>query len=64
MKSNKQISEDVQASATQLLQIFEPLEEVQLNKTPFEGSWTAAHVAEHLLKSNSSIEQALKSKEL
>ncbi len=62
MPLTKQISKDVKAAATNLIQIFEPLEEEQINKIPFEGSWTAAQVAEHIIKSNSSIEQSLKSK--
>ncbi|MEN7550616.1 DinB family protein [Rapidithrix thailandica] len=35
----------------ELLQILSSLSEKQLNTVPFEGSWTAGQVGEHLLKS-------------
>ena len=37
--------------ANQLLQLLSPLDEAQLNRVPFTGSWTAAQVGDHLYKS-------------
>jgi hypothetical protein len=35
----------------ELLSLLEPLDDGQLNKVPFPGSWTAGQLGEHLLKS-------------
>ncbi|WP_257669909.1 DinB family protein [Parapedobacter tibetensis] len=44
-------------SATQeLLRLLSSLDDQKLNEQPFEGSWTAAQVGEHLLKSYSVAE--------
>lgn len=34
-----------------LMQLLTPLSEEQLNKVPFDGSWTAAQLGDHLYKS-------------
>ncbi len=43
----------------ELLQVISPLSEQQINAVPFPGSWTAAQATRHIIKSNSSIGQAL-----
>lgn len=40
-------------TAKELLQALASFDEEQINKIPFEGSWTAGQVAEHILKSAS-----------
>lgn len=35
----------------ELLSLLEPLDDGQLNRVPFPGSWTAGQLGEHLLKS-------------
>lgn len=40
----------------ELLQLLGALNQEQLNKVPFEGSWTPAQVGDHLLKSYDAIE--------
>lgn len=42
----------------ELLSLLEPLDEGQLNRIPFAGSWTAAQLGEHLLKSYRLIDLA------
>jgi uncharacterized damage-inducible protein DinB len=42
-----------------LLQILAAFDQQQFNRVPFEGSWTAGQVAEHLLKSESGIPEVL-----
>jgi hypothetical protein len=43
-----------------LLQVIESFDTEQINTIPFQDSWTAAQVASHVTKSNSSIAQAMK----
>lgn len=40
----------------ELLSLLEPLDEERMNRIPFAGSWTAAQLGEHLLKSYQSID--------
>lgn len=42
-----------------LLRLVESFSEKGLNTIPFEGSWTAAQVTDHITRSNKSITQAL-----
>jgi hypothetical protein len=45
-----QLISDVENTGSTLLQLLASFTEPQLNKVPFEGSWTAAQVAEHIWK--------------
>ena len=45
------ILRQVKEQTDELLQILSSFTEAELNTIPFEGSWTAAQVGEHLLKS-------------
>jgi hypothetical protein len=40
----------------ELLALLEPLDDGQLNKVPFPGSWTAGQLGEHLLKSYRAVD--------
>ncbi|HVI47720.1 MAG TPA: DinB family protein [Chitinophaga sp.] len=44
---------EVENTSAELLKLFSSLDEEQLNKVPFEGSWTAGQLAEHLIKATS-----------
>lgn len=44
------------AIKNELLSLLEPLDEEQMHRIPFPGSWTAAQLGEHLLKSYQSID--------
>ncbi|GEO09089.1 DinB family protein [Segetibacter aerophilus] len=46
--------------SSQLLRLAEKMTEEEFTAIPFEGSWTAAQVCEHIIKSNKSIVNALK----
>jgi hypothetical protein len=45
--------------ADDLLQTFSRFTQEQINLIPFEGSWTAGQVGEHLLKGSSGLPQVL-----
>jgi hypothetical protein len=46
-----QISNELKKTFDELIQLISSASEKELNEVPFEESWTAAQVAEHLLKS-------------
>jgi hypothetical protein len=49
----------VSDAITELSQLLLTLDQQQINKVPFEGSWTAAQVAEHLLQSYNGLPEML-----
>ena len=46
-------------STNELLGLLDSFSEKTINTVPFEGSWTAAQVADHITRSNTSITKAL-----
>jgi hypothetical protein len=50
---------EIRETTKELLQVLSSFTEEQFNRIPFEGSWTAAQVAEHLLKSESGVPDML-----
>lgn len=58
MKSFK-IPEDLNAVHAEILQLGSALKQDEINAVPFDGSWTAAQVINHLFKSDYSILKAL-----
>jgi hypothetical protein len=57
--NTKELFASLDNVASELLTIIESLSESVLNTIPFKNSWTAAQLAAHVTKSNSSIAQAL-----
>ncbi|AGA77689.1 DinB family protein [Echinicola vietnamensis] len=51
MKAAKDVFEAFEEISSQLISHLKALSENQLNAIPFEGSWTAAQVGDHLFKS-------------
>lgn len=49
----------IEETTSQLMQAIDSFSQKQFNLVPFEGSWTGGQVAEHLLKSESGIQQVL-----
>lgn len=49
------IQEDLKAVTTELLLLIAAFDQEQINLIPFENSWTAAQVADHLCKSDASV---------
>ena len=47
----KEIIIELDATIKELIYVLSSFDEEQINKIPFEGSWNAAQVAEHLRKS-------------
>ena len=54
--TQQEIISSFQLSTQEMLGLLSSLGEDQLNKVPFEGSWTAAQVGDHLLKSYGAAE--------
>ncbi len=46
-----EILNELQNTTTELLELLSSLKQEQLNAVPFEGSWTAAQLGEHLHQS-------------
>ena len=63
MPVTQEVITELQNTATELMQVLEAFTQEQLNNIPFEGSWTAAQVAQHILLSNSFILQSSRVKE-
>lgn len=58
----KEILNEMNAVTGKLLQQITSTPDEHLNESPFEGSWTVAQVAEHILRSDALILKALHSK--
>jgi DinB superfamily len=55
----KEILRELEGATKDLFQFISSFTQEEINKVPFEGSWTAGQVAEHLFRSDSSILAAL-----
>lgn len=55
----KAILNDLKAAGDQLMQTLSSFSEEQINVSPYEGSWTGAQVAEHLLKADNGVLKVL-----
>lgn len=53
----KEIINQLESALNDTLNLVDSLSENELNKIPFEGSWTAAQVARHLYKSEVGIDK-------
>jgi len=53
--NKKELLSSLDETSEELLQTLSLFSETELNMVPFEGSWTAGQVGEHLLKSNPGI---------
>lgn len=53
--STTPILSEVRQTGIELIETISAFIEEELNRVPFEGSWTAGQVAEHLLKSESGL---------
>lgn len=58
---NKPINDELAATGRELQQVLSSFSPEQINTIPFEGSWTAGQVAEHVLKSVSGTLQNVQS---
>jgi uncharacterized damage-inducible protein DinB len=57
--NSQEILNDFNQSADDLLQTLSRFSNDEFNRVPFEGSWTAGQVAEHVLKSASGVPHVL-----
>jgi hypothetical protein len=51
----KQLINEIEATAQELLQVVDSFQQDTFNKIPFEGSWTPGQVTEHIFLSASGI---------
>lgn len=56
------IINQLKAALDETVQLLSSLNKSELNAVPFKGSWTAAQVAQHLLKAETGIEKLLLTK--
>lgn len=57
--TKEEIVEAVNATLTELLELYVPLTEEEANKIPYEGSWTPSQLLDHIRKSTNGIATAL-----
>ena len=53
----QELQSDVNKTFTELAEIISSFNEDQINLIPFEGSWTAGQVGEHIILSLSDLKQ-------
>lgn len=56
---NTEILRELEGATKNLFDLISSFTQEEINKIPFEGSWTAGQVAEHLFRSDSSILAAI-----
>ena len=54
--------ENINSTTNELVSVISSFEQESLNSVPFEGSWTAAQVADHVLKSYGGVWEILNNK--
>jgi hypothetical protein len=59
MKPQKEIIAEIQTIKDELLQLIALFTPEQINTVPFEGSWTAGQVVDHIMKSVFTISKAI-----
>jgi hypothetical protein len=60
MMNSQEVLKEFTQSADDLLQTLSRFSPEEFNRIPFEGSWTAGQVAEHVLKSATGLPHVLK----
>ena len=55
MMNNQEITKELHKCRKELLETIMTFDNASFNKVPFEGSWTAGQVTEHLLKSSAGV---------
>lgn len=51
----KQLAADLQAAYAEMMRVLSVFDDRQLNELPFEGSWTAGQVVDHILQSTAAL---------
>jgi len=57
--SKKEIIKELQDTVSEFQKLISSFDERQLNKVPYEGSWTAGQVAQHIILANSGFADVL-----
>jgi hypothetical protein len=58
-KDKKKLFETLDDTTSQFLQLVSSFDEQEINRIPYDGSWTVAQIAEHVALSNMDIENQL-----
>jgi dihydrofolate reductase len=56
------ILEEIEITGKEFIQLISSFSQEQINQVPFEGSWTAGQVSEHVIKSVSGVAYAIRGK--
>ncbi|MBC7827664.1 MAG: DinB family protein [Chitinophagaceae bacterium] len=54
-----EIQTKIDNTLTELIQLFSTIDQQQINIVPYEGSWTAAQLAQHMILSNSGFAEMI-----
>jgi len=57
--NKEDVLESVEKTTSDLFQLLDRFDQQNINRIPFEDSWTAAQLADHITRSNLSITKAL-----
>ena len=55
----QQLEKEIDRSMTALIRVLSLIEEEKINLVPFEGSWTAGQLAQHMIMSNSGFDELI-----
>ena len=55
----QQLQKEVSSALADLIQILSQIDEKEINIVPFEGSWTAGQLAQHMIMSNSGFDELM-----
>lgn len=56
----EQVFHEINDKGAQLIALIDQLSNEELNRVPFEGSWTVGQVVRHIIKSNSGMAKSMK----
>ena len=56
---SNEIQAKIDNTMAELIQVFSSIDQEQINIIPFEGSWTAAQLAQHMIMSNSGFAEMI-----
>jgi len=55
----QQLQIEVRKSLADLIEVLASIDEGKINVVPFEGSWTAGQLAQHMIMSNSRFDELM-----
>ena len=55
----QQLEKEIERSIAALIEVLSSIEEEKINLVPFEGSWTAGQLAQHMIMSNAGFDELI-----